>query len=44
MLSHTVHRHEPGVAVQSNIEPYVTIIDGKLNKSCDFTFSIFAKP
>jgi hypothetical protein len=44
VLSHTVHRHEPGVAVQSNIEPYVKIIGGKLNKSCDFTFSMFAKP
>ena len=30
VLSHTVHRHEPGVAVQSNIEPYVKIISGEL--------------
>ena len=29
VLSHTVHRHEPGVAVQSNVEPYVKIINGK---------------
>ncbi len=30
ILSHTVHRHEPGVAIQSNIEPYVKIISGTL--------------
>lgn len=31
VLSHTVHRHEPGVAVQSNKEPCVDIISGKLS-------------
>ena len=30
VLSHTVHRHEPGVAVQSNVEPHIKIITGKL--------------
>ena len=27
ILSHTVHRHEPGVAVQSDVEPYVTVVE-----------------
>jgi 23S rRNA-/tRNA-specific pseudouridylate synthase len=26
VLSHTVHRHEPGVAVQSRLAPYVTVV------------------
>mmetsp|Transcript_142 Transcript_142/g.169 ORF Transcript_142/g.169 Transcript_142/m.169 type:complete len:560 (-) Transcript_142:319-1998(-) len=26
ILSHTVHRHEPGVAVQSDVEPFVTVV------------------
>ena len=42
VLSHTVHRHEPGVAVQSNIEPYVKIIGGKLCLSSDFIASPFS--
>lgn len=29
VLSHTVHRHEPGVAVQSEVEPHVTLVDGE---------------
>lgn len=33
VLSHTVHRHEPGVAVYSDKEPCVDIISGKLNGS-----------
>ena len=43
VLSHTVHRHEPGVAVQSDVEPHVTIIDGKLNL-CGCIVSIVTKP
>ena len=27
ILSHTVHRHEPGVSVQSDVEPYVTVVE-----------------
>ena len=36
ILSHTVHRHEPGVAVQCNIEPYLDIICGKLKSQFEF--------
>ena len=31
VLSHTVHRHEPGIAIQSDSKPYISIIGGKPN-------------
>lgn len=43
VLSHTVHRHEPGVAVHSNIEPHVKIIGGELYPSNGSSYSPFCE-